>query len=386
MSIDTAKILVVVDYDSVKDLLRETLVPYGDVQFTTSPEVKLEIDRIGPDAVLLVQPEDGSGVELIQYIQNELPQSIIIFLTEKQDFALLRDVVSAGAVEYILLPDELNLLNDRMEKIAELIHQRERKLDAAVAGQPFARGRGKVYSFYSGKGGSGRTLLSTAYAQALKLESANRVLLIDLNLQFGGVETFLSLDTNRSLADLMPVLHEMNENHIRNVTQREIHSKLEVMLSPRDAETAEQMTEEFISRLIRASRRSYDYVMIDLPTHMDELTYTALEESDLIYYVMNLDTPSVQSYRQVENLFKQLGIDTAGRLEIVVNMVSKHNELKVADLKGLLPAPITAEICLDQAGVQAAVNQGVPLQKTANEKKLGPVAKDIRNWVRSKLT
>jgi len=384
MSMDM-KILVVADFDSLKDILQETLAMYEDVQYTTSREVKLEIDRIGPDVVLLVQPEDGSGVELIQYIQSELPDCVILFLTEKQDFLLLRDIVRAGASEYILLPDELNLLNDRMEKISELIEQQQRKRGAATTGQAFVRGRGKVYSFYSGKGGSGRTQLATGYAQALKLESTARVLLIDLNLQYGGVETFLSLDSNRTLADLVPVLNELNENHIRNVSQRELHSKLEVMMSPRDAETAENMTDEFVSRLIRSSRRSYDFVIIDLPTHMNELTYTALEESDLIYYVMNLDTPSVQNYRLVENLFKQLRIDTTGRIEVVVNKVSKDSELSVSDLKGLIPAPITAQICLDHRGVQAAVNQGMPLQKEANEKKLGPAAKDIRKWVLSKL-
>ncbi len=385
MSMDT-KILVVADYDSLKDLLQEALAQYEDVQYTTSREVKLEIDRIGPDVVLLVQPEDGSGVELIQYIQNELPDALIIYLTEKQDFALLRDIVRAGAVEYILLPDELNLLHDRMEKISELMQQQQRKRGTAVTGQAFVRGRGKVYSFYSGKGGSGRTQLATGFAQALKLESTARVLLIDLNLQYGGVETFLSLDSNRTLADLVPVLNELNENHIRNVSQRELHSKLEVMLSPRDAETAENMSDEFVSRLIRSSRRSYDFVIIDLPTHMNELTYTALEESDLIYYVMNLDTPSVQNYRLVENLFRQLRIDTTGRIEVVVNKVSRDNELSVSDLKGLIPAPITAQICLDHRGVQAAVNQGMPLQKEANEKKLVPAAKDIRKWVLTKLS
>ncbi|HZG18249.1 MAG TPA: AAA family ATPase [Candidatus Bathyarchaeia archaeon] len=384
MSMDM-KILVVVDFDSLKDILQEALAMYEDVQYTTSREVKLEIDRIGPDVVLLVQPEDGSGVELIQYIQSELPHCVILFLTEKQDFILLRDIVRAGASEYILLPDELNLLNDRMEKISELIEQQQRKRGTATTGQAFVRGRGKVYSFYSGKGGSGRTQLATGYAQALKLESTARVLLIDLNLQYGGVETFLSLDSNRTLADLVPVLNELNENHIRNVSQRELHSKLEVMMSPRDAETAENMTDEFVSRLIRSSRRSYDFVIIDLPTHMNELTYTALEESDLIYYVMNLDTPSVQNYRLVENLFKQLRIDTTGRIEVVVNKVSKDSELSVSDLKGLIPAPITAQISLDHRGVQAAVNQGMPLQKEPNEKKLGPAAKDIRKWVLSKL-
>jgi len=379
-------ILVVADYDSVKDLLREWLAPYEHVQYTTSLEVKKEIDRIGPDIVLLVQPEDGSGVELVQYIQAELPEGIVIFLTEEQDFVLLRDVVRAGAIEYIVMPDELALLTDRLEKISELAQIQQRKKGANASGKALVRGRGKVYSFYSGKGGSGRTLLATGFAQALKLESTASVLLIDLNLQYGGVETFLSLDSNRTLADLMPVMHEMNENHIRNVAQRELHSKLEVLVSPRDAEIAEQIPEEFITRLIRASRRSYDFVIVDLPSHMNELTYAALTESDLICYVMNLDTPSVQIYRLAEELFRRLRIDTAGRLEVVVNQVGRDNELAVSDLKGLITAPITAEISRDHQGVQAAVNQGKPLQKEANEKKLSPAAKDIRKWVLRKLS
>lgn len=220
----------------------------------------------------------------------------------------------------------------------------------------------------------------------MKLESTASVLLIDLNLQYGGVETFLSFENNRTLGDLMPVMDEINEFHIRNVAQRENYSKLEVLVSPRDAETAENMSEAFVTRLIRASRRSYDFVILDLPTHMNELTFAALSESDMIYYVMNLDTPSVQIYRLVEDLFKRLRIDTAGRLEVIVNQVGRDNELNVSDLKGLFNAPITAEISRDHQGVQAAVNQGRPLQKEPNEKKLSPAAKDIRKWVLKKLS
>ncbi|MED1826020.1 AAA family ATPase [Brevibacillus agri] len=380
------KILVVADHDSVKEMLTEFLAGYEPVRYTTSSEVKKEIDRIGPDVVLLVQPEEGAGVELVQYIQSELPEGIVIFLTEKQDFVLLRDVVRAGAVEYIVMPDELNLLTDRLEKISELSQIQQRKKGADASGKAFVRGRGKVYSFYSGKGGSGCTQLATGFAQSLKLESTASVLLIDLNLQYGGVETFLSFDSNRTLGDLIPVMNEMNEFHIRNVAQREAHSKLEVLVSPRDAEIAENMSEAFVTRLIRASRRSYDFVIIDLPSHMNELVYAALSEADMIYYVMNLDTPSVQIYRLVEDLFRRLRIDTEGRLEVVVNQVGRDNELAVSDLKGLFNAPITAEIRRDHAGVQAAVNQGRPLQKEANEKKLTPAAKDIRKWVQSKLS
>lgn len=76
------KILVVADYESIQSMLRESLTQ-RNVHFTTSREVKKEIDRIAPDVVLLVQPEDGTGVELVQYIQGELPEGIIIFFNGK---------------------------------------------------------------------------------------------------------------------------------------------------------------------------------------------------------------------------------------------------------------------------------------------------------------
>jgi pilus assembly protein CpaE len=55
-------------------------------------------------------------------------------------------------------------------------------------------------------------------------------------------------------------------------------------------------------------------------------------------------------------------------------------------LKGLIQNPIAAQISRDHRGVQAAVNQGLPLQREANEKKLTPVAKEIRKWVLAKLS
>ncbi|WLR52587.1 AAA family ATPase [Bacillus tianshenii] len=380
------RILVITDYEAMKKQLAEELVEYSDVHFLTSLEVKKEIDRIAPQIVLLVQPEDSSEVELVQYIHAELQQAMIIFITDKQDFLLLRDIMRAGALEYILMPEELNLLTDRIDKISLLIDEQS-KLDAPVkSGKSFVRGRGKVFSFYSGKGGSGRTQLATAFAQSLKLESTAQVLLIDLNLQFGGAETFLSLDNHRTIADLMSVMAELNENNLRNIAQREKHSKLEVLLSPCDAETAENISEEFVARVIRSARRSYDFIIIDLPNNMSEITYSALEESDMIYYVLNLDTPSVQAFKHVETLFRKLGVDTEGRLELLVNQVGRDNELNVFDLKKIIHIPVAAEIKRDHRGVQAAVNQGLPLQKQANEKKLTQAAKDIRKWTLKMLS
>lgn len=381
------KILLISDQKHMNaDLMQQALQDYPNVHQITPSEVKLEIDRIAPDVVLLVEPEDGSGIETVQYIHSEYNSTIIVFLTDKQEYVLLRDATRAGVTDFFVLPDEMSQFRDRLERIVLIAGQQNAmKTQTAVTGQGLKRGRGQIYSFYSGKGGSGCTLLATAFAQTLKFESTAQVLLIDLNLQFGGAEMFLGIESNRSVADLRPVIEELNENHIRNVSEKEPYSKMELLLSPRDAEIAETLTDEYVTRLIRACRRSYDFIIIDLPSHMNTNTYAALEESDLIYYVMNLDTPSIRVYKHIEDLFKRLNMNTEGRLELVINQKGRDNELKTSDLKDFISAPVGAEIRRDFKGVQAAVNKGEPLRKEAKEKKIIPVAKDIRKWVHSKL-
>ncbi|CAM3857945.1 AAA family ATPase [Cytobacillus oceanisediminis] len=378
-----SNILLVSDDKQISEqIIQQALQAYSSLQQAAPSEVRKEIDRIAPDVVLLVNPEDESGIELVQYIHSEYPDIIIVFISKQQDFLVLRDASRAGATDFFVLPDEMSQFSDRIERIL-LIAQEQSKHNTqnTVSNQGLRRGRGQIFSFYSGKGGSGATLLASTFAQTLKLESTAQVLLIDMNLQFGGADMYLGIESNRSLADLKPVINELNENHIRNVSEKEPNSKMEILLSPRDAEIAEGLNEDFFTKLLRACRRSYDYVIVDLPSNMTSNTYVALEEADVIYYVMNLDTPSLQVFKHVEDLFKRLGMDTEERLEIVVNQKGRENELTPADVKSLLTAPVSAEVRRDIKGVQTFINKGEPLRKTMKEKKLTPVAKDVRKWV-----
>ncbi|MGD6879548.1 AAA family ATPase [Bacillus infantis] len=383
MSTESTILLVSDDKQISDQIMAQALQQQPNVQHAAPSEVRKEIDRIDPAVVLLVNPEDESGVELVQYLHSEYPTIIIVFISKVQDFLLLRDASRAGATDFFVLPDEMSQFSERITRI--LLIAQEQSDDKVVPGisssQSLRRGRGQIYSFYSGKGGSGATLLASTFAQTLKLESTAQILLIDMNLQFGGAETYLGIESNRSLADLKPVINELNENHIRNVSEKEAHSKMEILLSPRDAEIAESLDEDFFTKLLRACRRSYDFVIVDLPSTMNANTYVALEESDVIYYVMNLDTPSLQVFKHVEDLFKRLGMDTEERLQIVVNQKGRENELSPSDIKNLIETPVGAEVKRDLKGVQTFINKGEPLRKAPKEKKMPPVAKDIRKWV-----
>ncbi|WP_053364879.1 AAA family ATPase [Bacillus sp. FJAT-27245] len=376
------KILLIGNQEQSINMLRGFFTEFESVDVLAYREARTELDRIAPDLVFLVEDEKDASIDLIEYIHLVNPLLPIVFIALSPDFDMLRNVTRSGVIDYFVLPDENAMLFGRMENFVQMALQHKQQLnETASASQSFKRGRGRIISFYSGKGGSGRTIISTAFAQTLKFESTAQVLLIDLNLQFGGVETYLSIESNRSIADLLPVINELNEGHIRNVSQKEPFSRLEILLSPRDAEVAENLPEGFVSTLLRTCRRSYDFVLVDLPVAMNEHTYSALEESDKIFYVLNLDTPSVSMLKQVEVLFERLGIEKHGRMELLLNEVGRENEIKPKDIASLTDYPIQAKLPRDVKGVQAHINKSIPFRKEPNEKKLVPFAKEIRKWV-----
>lgn len=386
MMAEQINILIVSDSDESLTNIMGLFNEYNKIDTLNYSDIRSELDRLSPDLIFLIESSSESTVDTIEYIHTYNHILPIVYISFSRDFDTLRDITRAGITDYFVLPDENTMLYGRMDSIIQLaIQKREQLEETASANQSFKRGRGKILSFYSGKGGSGRTILSSSFAQTLKLESTAQVILIDLNLQYGGTETYLSIESNRSLADLQPVISELAETHIRNVSEKEKYSKLEVLLSPKDAEVSESLPSDFISKLLRTCRRSYDFVIVDLPTYVNEQTYIALEESDKIYYVMNLDAPSINMLKQVENLFVRLGIETQDRMELLLNEVGRENEIKPNDLKDIISYPIAFKIPRDIKGVQAHINKGEPFRKEAVEKKLIPFTKSVKKWVNQML-
>jgi pilus assembly protein CpaE len=381
---DQLKILLASDDETIHNQLLNSVGTTHEMELIETSELVREINRVTRDIVIIVQPEKDNAVELIQHVLSVNSATVTIFISKTQDFNLLRSITRVGASEFFVYPDEHSLFVGRFPSILKTYEQRKRQMNETAAGS-FIKGSGQIFSFYSGKGGSGKTLLSTTFAQTLKLESTAQVILLDMNFQYGGVETLLSIESNRSIADLTPVMAELNESHIRNVSYTENHSKLEILLSPCDAEVGETLSEDFIAKLLRTCRRSFDFVVVDLPSYINGQVFTALEESDFIYYILTPDTPSLTIMKKVEELNYRLGIDVAGRMQIVLNQAAKENEIQPNDLKNMIRHPIVTTIRRDIKGVQGFVNKGEAIRKQGNEKRLIPFAKDVHKWVLSVL-
>lgn len=380
---DNVKLLLVSDDEIIQNQILNIIGEHIQTQIVNPVDVVREINREAKDIVIFIQPTNDIAVENIQFIKTASPSTLVIFIAKTSDFTLLRSITKAGATEFFVFPEEQGVFAAKLPTIIKNYELNKDNQDTTFS--TFVRGSGQIISFFSGSGGTGKTVLASTFAQTLKLESTAEVILIDLNLQFGGIETVISINSNRSIADLAPVIRELNEGHIRNVSQTESFSKMDVLISPCDAEVAETLSEDFITKLLRTCRRSFDFVIIDLPSFINNQVVTALEESDKIYYVLVPDTPSLKVLKQFEELSIRLGIELKSRMSIILNHVGKENEVQEKDLKNIVRFPIEAKIRRDIKGLQPFVNKGEPVRKMAKERRLIPFAKDIRKWAHSVL-
>ena len=76
---------------------------------------------------------------------------------------------------------------------------------------------GRVVTVFSGKGGSGRSMVAVNLAPALAAGGSRRVLLADLDLQFGDVAIMLKVIPDRSIAGGIAMAGRLDEPGLRSI-------------------------------------------------------------------------------------------------------------------------------------------------------------------------
>lgn len=289
-------------------------------------------------------PEGLAG--LITRITQRAVMPVVVLL-RRPDFDLARRVSRAGATDVLLIPGELPGLAESVRRA--LIRARSA---AGEAGRP----PGRLVALYSAKGGSGRTLLAANLA--LALQDKRRVLLIDLDLQTGGAETALGLKAERSLLDLLPVLDELNETHLRNVVTAH-PSGLDLLAAPAAGAVVDQLAPPQIGPLLTTCRRYYDMVVFDLPAWRNPGTQAVLSSADQILYIITPDAMSIAVLQRTLPVLRS--VRSAEHLSLVVNRKSSGNELKSQDIARLVDLPVIGEIRAAYREIEPLLNLGKPL-------------------------
>lgn len=238
-----------------------------------------------------------------------------------------------------------------------------------------------IQLFFSAKGGSGTSMIASTFAGVVRHLLQVRVLLVDLDLSSGGIQSYAGIEAARSILDLKPVMRELTETHIRNVVQFDQISAIDVLAGFDDISMTDRIVPEEIRLFLTEAAKQYELIVIDGGSRMTPNLLPLLRHADQIHYILTPETPSLTKYHQTLSFCKNAGIPHEN-MGVILNRAAHINEIQAKDIKGLQPFRIEGVIRSDYAAIQSNVNLGIPLISRLRDKKPPKVLLDIMRMTR----
>ena len=214
----------------------------------------------------------------------------------------------------------------------------------------------KVIVVVSPKGGSGKTAVSSNLAVALAQRHPGRVVAVDLDVQFGDLGTALSLTPERTLAQLARTTQIDATTVKLHLTSSE-HG-LFVLAGAHDPVDADSIGHTDVSTVLPLLAQNFEYVVVDTPAGLDELTLAALECATDLLLVSSLDVTSIRSLRKALDALDTIGVKADRRL--LLNRADAKVGLNPSDAEEAMGMKIACSIPSTRE-IPLSLNLGTPV-------------------------
>jgi pilus assembly protein CpaE len=230
---------------------------------------------------------------------------------------------------------------------------------------------GRVHAYYGAKGGVGSTTLAINTAIALHKGLGRNVVLVDGNLQFGDHRVFLDMKPDtRSIIDAVTAT-SIDADVLRKVVVRH-DSGIDLLLGPPQPESAELVSVEqhHMLRTVQTLKQMYDYVIVDLDTHLDDHQLDVVGMADRLVVIMTADLSCLKNVRLLLETMRSLGLPDE-RLVLVLNRSNAFTGISTKSVENVLKRPIAQQIGNDYRSAITALNSGTPFMANRPDSALG---------------
>jgi Flp pilus assembly CpaE family ATPase len=232
--------------------------------------------------------------------------------------------------------------------------------DAEPADEPHLPARARLVTIASATGGCGKTFYATN-AAALLARSGHRVLLVDLDLQFGEVAAALQVKHPYSIYDgLYTATGERlpRSAFVEHFDELVHHHELgfDVLTAPRDPVLADYVGARDAATVLDAVASRYDVVIADTPPSLNDVVIAALDRSVSVVVLATLDVPSLRNLTAFLDVLRRLGMDDE-RVDLLLNKADRDVGVTVDQANSAFQGRFTSVLPVDRA-VSRSVNLG----------------------------
>ncbi len=320
-----------------------------------------------PDIIILeINGHSEDDIFDIEQLIRKQSDKLSVFVTYKEgSMEIMRRLMHAGVREAFPFPIQTNDLllsiTEELSKKRARSHEEEKQHS--------------VISFINAKGGSGCTTMVVNTAYELVTRHKCKVIVVDLDIQFGAAARYLDLSPDESVLSALLHYQRIDQVYLKALISHH-PSGLDVLAAPREIVPMSAVHEEAVSHLVDALSENYDIIILDIPRSFLPWTVAALKLSDPIYLVLQNILSVIIDAKYLLDQLPQMGITTS-ELQLINNRAkSDIKSISIDKLKETVGRTRVHRVRNDFETALRSQDLGVPVCEV---KKHSIMAKDIHN-------
>lgn len=324
-------------------------------------DIPTDIAARAQTIVVEVCAKDPGSIRRLERLRECYPRLIVVAAARDTSLATVRALLRIGASDVVSLP----LVRDELEAVIERLSQQIGQNDAAP---------GKLVAVIKSVGGVGATALLTqlsALYAAREGKAGRETALFDLDLQNGNAATYLGLEANLTVGELLDAGSRLDLAVLRSVPVRHA-AGLAVFAAPLEILPLESIDIDQVCTLVELARTSYDTVFLDLPSDWTNWSLSLLARASTILFVVDLTIASLAKAQRQLALLERLGVAPEA-IRIVVNRIEKKlfRSIDLGDAERVLRRPVAFTVTNDFPLMMAALNEGILVTDIKGKSRIG---------------
>jgi len=315
-------------------------------------EAVQKCEDIRPDVVIMDINMPGlDGFSATERITTSVPGTAVVVVSVQGEKEYLRKAMLVGARDFLVKP----FRSEDLIKTIKNAYKVENKRSGPNEDKDIPR-KSEVITVFGAKGGVGKTTLAVNLA-VLLAKRRQKVVLLDLDLQFGDISTFLNLYPRRTISELtqegdawdMELLESYLFPHV---------SGIKILPAPSRPEYAELVTPAHVQSIIKLLKDNYDYIVIDTAPFFNEINLSVLDLSAQILLVLAMDMATIKNIKISLELLGTL--QQLQKTKLILNRASEDMGITIADAEEALDFLVAGYIPSEGKIVVPALNEGIP--------------------------
>lgn len=310
--------------------------------------------RMEQPQIFIVDISDGDDeLDAAKRILNTFQSvPVLILVGQRNDISFYRQVIAAGASDYLAVPFTGNDLHTAITNA--------RDVPEPVVPAANANKRARLFVMMGAHGGAGTSTITVNTGWILAEGHKKSTVLIDLDVHFGTLALALNIDPSVGFRDALESPSRIDLEFLESALVAKTE-RLAVLSAEENLDDYVVFNGPAIELLIETLREHRSYIFVDAPRAVLHRCPQIVERADKVLLVSELTVTGLRDTLKIQHEMERSFPDT--QLQVIVNKRRGPNsgEIALADFEEQLGQKVIAEIPFDDNLVLKAVNEGLPI-------------------------